>query len=57
MYAAAIVVKVVTIWCMVLSTLCIVNGGRWLMVLPLAVSIGVLVLSDELLDATEKRMK
>lgn len=57
LFAVGIIVKVVAIYALVFSGLGVVNGGRFLMLLPFGVSVAMLALADELLEATERRMK
>lgn len=57
LFAVGIVVKIAAIYGMVFSGLCVVNGGRWGMLLPFGISLAAWVMANELLEATEGRRK
>ena len=56
LYGILVAVDVVAWFGIAFSTLCIVNGGRWKMVLPLVVCVIAVWLCGELADAVDDRL-
>lgn len=52
-YLAIVAVDLAAWITIIVSTLCIINGGRWGMVIPLIVSVAAVWLAGELADAVD----
>lgn len=57
LFAVGIIVKVVAIYAVVFSGMCVVNGSKFGMLLPFGIGIAMWIAADSLTEAVGRRMK
>ena len=57
LFTVGIIVKIVAIYAVIFSAICVVNGNRWGMLLPFCIGLAMWIAADEMAEAAEKRLK